>query len=43
VAVPARAGLLNVGGEGQIIIGAVAPPASALRSTDQRLGRSSWC
>jgi len=36
VAVPARAGLLNVGGEGQIVIGAVAAAGVAL-VTDQRL------
>jgi simple sugar transport system permease protein len=36
VAVPARAGLLNVGGEGQIVIGAVAAAGVGL-VTDQRL------
>ncbi len=36
VAVPARAGLINVGGEGQIVIGAVAAGGIAL-ATDQRL------
>jgi ABC-type uncharacterized transport system permease subunit len=36
VAVPARAGLLNVGGEGQIVIGAVAAAGVGL-GTDQRL------
>jgi general nucleoside transport system permease protein len=36
VAVPARAGLLNVGGEGQIIVGAVAAAGIAL-VTDQSL------
>lgn len=36
VAVPARAGLLNVGGEGQIIVGAVAAAGVAL-ATDESL------
>jgi len=36
VAVPARAGLLNVGGEGQIVVGAVAAAGVAL-ATDQRM------
>jgi general nucleoside transport system permease protein len=36
VAVPARAGLLNVGGEGQIVLGAVAAAGVGL-VTDQRL------
>jgi ABC-type Mn2+/Zn2+ transport system ATPase subunit len=36
VAVPARAGLLNVGGEGQIVVGAVAAAGVGL-ATDQRL------
>lgn len=36
VAVPARAGLLNVGGEGQIVVGAVAAAGVGLL-TDQRL------
>lgn len=37
VAVPARAGLINVGGEGQIVIGAVAAGGIGL-ALDQRLG-----
>jgi ABC-type uncharacterized transport system permease subunit len=36
VAVPARAGLLNVGGEGQIVVGATAAAGVGL-ATDQRL------
>ena len=40
VAVPARAGLTNVGGEGQIIIGAVAACGAFLLRRRRRARRS---
>ena len=44
VAVPARAGLVNVGGEGQLVIGAIAAGGVALALGDARARAAPrWC
>jgi general nucleoside transport system permease protein len=42
VAVPARAGLINVGGEGQLIVGAVAATGAGLLIGGRLPGPASW-